>query len=108
MNGIRKTSYPNPCDSCQKTGDCSGGYGCQAWRIRYRYRQKQINAYAKRKNEEYLGTRFVYQHPNDTLQFLKQWPCEHCEQKEDCDIPCTKYLNWYDCRIQIVKRRLGR
>ena len=41
-------NYPNPCDKCQhdKNGACSIYDRCEKWLTRYRYRQKQINAYA--------------------------------------------------------------
>lgn len=39
-------SYPSPCIKCTKA-TCQEK-NCDAWRIRYLYRQKQINAYAKK------------------------------------------------------------
>ena len=36
-------SYPSPCDKCTEQKGC---HGCTDWKIRYLYRQKQINAYA--------------------------------------------------------------
>lgn len=38
--------YPSPCETCTLT-ECKG-VKCDPWRIRYLYRQKQINAYAKK------------------------------------------------------------
>ena len=103
-----KNIYPNPCDTCEEEPTCQKRYGCADWLIRYRYRQKQINAYGKIKREEFFSARFVYQHPDEVRRYLREWPCGKCEKEAECDIPCTQYLNWYDCRIQIVKRRLGR
>ena len=41
--------YPSPCDKCPKDGTKSCHYiKCQPWLTRYRYKQKQINAYAKK------------------------------------------------------------
>lgn len=40
--------YPNPCDKCKEKNDCKHFRVCQPWLTRYRYRQKQINAYAKK------------------------------------------------------------
>ncbi len=40
--------YPNPCDKCEKKDNCKHFKNCNAWLTRYRYRQKQINAYAKK------------------------------------------------------------
>ena len=43
-------NYPDPCLNCEKkTGESCGKYKyCQKWLTRYRYRQKQINAYAEK------------------------------------------------------------
>lgn len=38
--------YPSPCESCTK--EYCREKNCEAWKIRYLYRQKQINAYAKK------------------------------------------------------------
>ena len=48
-----KRDYPSPCDTCQEGKECRHGYGCAQWQIRYRYRQKQINAYAKKVLPDY-------------------------------------------------------
>lgn len=42
----KPSSYPSPCETCIRT-KCLGT-DCEPWRIRYLYRQKQINAYAKK------------------------------------------------------------
>jgi hypothetical protein len=42
-------AYPSPCDNCPHDGKNSCKYKhCQPWLTRYRYKQKQINAYAKK------------------------------------------------------------
>lgn len=102
----KKQSYPSPCETCEKAESCKMGYGCADWQIRYRYRQKQINAYARKQREEYFQSRFVYQHPNEVRNYLRKWPCGECDRAEDCDIPCTKYLQWYDARMQVAKMKL--
>ena len=38
--------YPSPCERCTKE-HCREKY-CEDWKIRYLYRQKQINDYAKK------------------------------------------------------------
>lgn len=43
-------SYPSPCDTCGKAEQCQkNGWwrDCGPWLTRYRYRQKQINAWAR-------------------------------------------------------------
>lgn len=38
--------YPSPCERC--TREHCREKNCLAWKIRYLYRQKQINAFAKK------------------------------------------------------------
>ena len=41
--------YPSPCINCPKEGTKACRFkACSQWITRYRYRQKQINAYAKK------------------------------------------------------------
>ena len=108
MEMIKQQSYPDPCEKCDKADSCTLGYGCVDWQIRYRYRQKQVNAYAKKARQKYFATRFVYQHPDDTRRYLREWPCGKCDKEQECDIPCTKYLNWYDVRMQALKIKFNK
>lgn len=39
-------NYPSPCLRCTK--EHCREKNCEAWKIRYLYRQKQINAFAKK------------------------------------------------------------
>lgn len=104
----KKNVYPNPCETCELEPTCRMGYGCQAWQIRYKYRQKQVNAYAKKARQEYFSSRFVYQHPDEVRRYLREWPCGKCDKEPECDIPCTQYLNWYDARMQALKIKLNK
>ena len=41
--------YPSPCEKCHKDGTKLCNYRqCRPWLTRYFYKQKQINAYAKK------------------------------------------------------------
>ena len=41
--------YPSPCDKCEKNNTNRCHYSdCRPWLTRYRYKQKQINAYAEK------------------------------------------------------------
>lgn len=97
-------SYPSPCDTCGKKCD----HGCKEWEIRYRYRQKQINAYGKQARAVKLrplpANKFCYSHPNDIRRWLKESPCAGCTVSTDCDDPCPVYLSWYNARMQIARR----
>lgn len=44
-------NYPSPCEKCTK--NYCDYTRCQPWLTRYRYRQKQINAYAKKVLPDY-------------------------------------------------------
>lgn len=46
-------NYPNPCDKCERSENCTRYKDCQPWKARYLYRQKQINAYAKKHLPDY-------------------------------------------------------
>lgn len=50
-------NYPSPCDTCTQP-KCKG-VKCEPWRIRYMYRQKQINAYAKKVLPAYCAKKGV-------------------------------------------------
>ena len=99
--------YPSPCDTCRQSKDCS--HPCDKWKIRYRYRQKQINAYAKGvrvKSRHLPGNKFCYSHPDDVRRWLKESPCTGCHANAFCDTACPVYLRWYDARMQIARRKV--
>lgn len=100
-------NYPSPCDKCS---ECTCPQGCEAWRIRYRYRQKQINAHARKLFQCSVAQPstkyFTYSHPDDVRRFLRYSPCNGCQLMPDCDEPCWTYLRWYDARIELARRRI--
>ena len=55
-------NYPSPCEKCSKNnnGSCSHFRTCGSWLMRYRYRQRQINAYAERIGIKVGGERMVH------------------------------------------------
>lgn len=100
-------SYPNPCDTCSQ---CTNTGGCEEWKIRYRYRQKQINAFAKNLAREYRNVKtqkFTYEHPDIIRQYLHDGPCAQCKAAESCETPCPAYWRWWDARMEWMKRRAG-
>jgi hypothetical protein len=98
------SDYPSPCDNCKQADACRNFYRCAAWNTRYRYKQKQINAYLKMKKDQYFATKFVYQHPDETRRLMQHKPCNGCEQEAECDIPCSAYLVWYDTRMAYARK----
>lgn len=98
--------YPSPCDTCQKT--CPGR-GCEAWLIRYRYRQKQINAFAERlyKKRQARVEIFRYSHPDEVRRYIANGPCVGCKAEHVCDTPCPRYADWWDLRMEIARKKVG-
>ena len=43
---IKPRPYPSPCNTCKR--EVCLQKDCEPWKIRYLYRQRQINAYAKK------------------------------------------------------------
>ena len=99
-------SYPNPCDTCTRD-KCPKN--CAAWRMRYLYRQKQINAYHVRSykaKRNMKRQKFVYEHPDLIRRYLQEGPCKKCRAADTCDTPCAAYLRWWDARMEWLKGRL--
>ena len=89
-------NYPNPCDTCGK--DKSGcTHHCEAWRIRYLFRQNQINAYAKHHG-------IVPGAPDYTKG---KNPCEECARSESCCTVCRARADYWDERMALVRKGLG-
>lgn len=99
-------NYPSPCDTCQR--EHCRKENCTEWLIRYRYRQKQINARALQiaRGDAPLKTQvWVYMHPDEYRRYLEHNPCEKCFAKELCDTPCSRYLAWYDNRMALARKK---
>lgn len=81
--------YPNPCDICT-VRNCTTK--CLRWRTRYLFRQKQINAYAKKNGIM----------PDAPVYKDGQNPCEGCKWAETCDSICVARAQyWDDCMRKI-------
>lgn len=95
--------YPNPCYKCDKAKTCRTQHGCIDWEIRYRYRQKQINAFADRlkRRKKFAREKFTYMHPDEARRYLKEGPCKSCKADSVCDTPCPAYLRWWDARMRL-------
>lgn len=88
--------YPNPCDTCEKQkAGCP--HHCEAWRIRYLYRQNQINAYARQHG-------IVPGAPDYTKG---RNPCEVCPQNEKCTTICRARADYWGDRMKLVRKGLG-
>ena len=99
--------YPSPCDTCEKAESCKKRQGCDAWKTRYHYRQKQINAHFRwsmRTNASSCRSVFAYEHPDTIRRYLQNGPCKGCKAEEACDTPCSAYLRWWDARMEYLER----
>ena len=111
----------SPCDSCWRQSVCDNG--CELWEREYLRRQKQINAYAKAlwhgtapsqaKIKDFCqlpqrgsqGDVFAYSHPDLVRRYEKTHPCHGCGLEKGCKMPCGRYLHWYDCRMELARKR---
>lgn len=105
----KKQGYPSPCETCEKAESCKMGFGCAAWQIRYRYRQKQINAFAQKilQAKPTGETMFAYRHPDETRRYLAYGPCNGCKAEQVCNTPCPAYLRWWNARMELTRRKVG-
>lgn len=96
--------YPSPCDSCpSRNGPCPGK-DCDRWQIRYRYRQKQINAYAKQLVESTAIEKrnvWTYPRPDEVRRYLQTNPCEKCMCRNFCKGNCAVKRKW----LQATQRK---
>ena len=76
-------NYPSPCDNCPQNDHCKRYEKCQPWLARYRYRQKQINAFAKRVLSKQKN----------------QSPCLTCTKVKDhkkcANLHCKEWREWF-------------
>lgn len=89
--------YPSPCINCNVPEAACPGKSCNRWQIRYRYRQKQINAYAKRIVEGVVSgkdNKWQYPHPDETRRFLAVDPCDDCICRNCCNGKCLVKGRW--------------
>ena len=103
-----KNTYPSPCEGCREKR-CPGTGWCEDWLKRYRYRQKQINAYAMKLARGGAAEKtdvWIIMHPDEIRRYLATHPCESCLVRDLCDTPCKRYLAWYDAHRERARRRL--
>lgn len=87
--------YPDPCLKCPRNkGYCNMYKDCQEWRTRYLYRQKQINAYAKKVLPDYYKKLAEQQEKFSCMNMDEHGFCRKysrydieykCPENGDCD-----------------------
>lgn len=94
-------NYPNPCEKCKSKDACTYYTHCQKWLTRYRYRQKQINGYAKIHLPDYEKRRGKI----DAAK-KQQSPCRTCTRVKDpynCgNRNCADWKQWYLARQRLI------
>ena len=106
----REQTLTDPCPKCRLRKRCDRG--CDRWRGYYLQQQDRIVAYGKalaggwrptekeRREEKEV---FAYSHPEAVRRFLRKHPCEGCLLEKGCKEPCSRYLHWYDCRMDFAR-----
>jgi hypothetical protein len=74
---------------------------------------KQFNGYPSRvylrqKKQKPVTAKFIYEHPDVIRRYLENGPCGECRRAEVCDVPCGNYWNWWDARMEWMRRRFGK
>ncbi len=89
------SNYPDPCQGCGRMTKDSCMYfrNCEQWLKRYRYRQKQINGFARK-----------YLQPKENT--LQKNPCESCSLNGFCDTICKARADWWDQKMIILRKVL--
>lgn len=95
-------NYPDPCKKCERKNNCTKYMYCNSWKTRYIYRQKQINAYAKKVLPGYSNT----QHEKKTVEEKDQSPCKSCTRVKDpynCgQKTCEDWKAWFFGRWKLI------
>ena len=97
----------SPCESCWRQRSCETG--CELWRGYYIQQQKKINAYARaawQGSRESRDDVFAYSHPDLVRRYEKTHPCGGCRLRKGCDVPCGRYIHWYDFRMAQAGKRI--
>lgn len=105
-----ESKYPSPCLKCDKEYCKRSGNNykqCAEWLTWFRWWWKRFHSMLP---AVHLHTgfpdKFCYSHPEDVKRYLRNGPCVGCSAGQSCDTPCRAYLQWYDARMEIVRKKL--
>ena len=105
------STYPSPCVGCEHNinDSCKKYMHCDRWLTRYRYRQRQINAVARKLliPKFQITHEFVYDNYDETKDFLENGPCKKCPLEPSCDFLCKSRLIWWDLRMKLLRKDVG-
>lgn len=100
--------YPNPCEKCRRAEDCTNYRKCKPYMQRFYTIWKQFYAYPVRiyrGKKNMKSNKFAYEHPDIVRRYLEKGPCEKCRLSESCETPCLVYWEWWDARMEWIRRR---
>ena len=101
-------NYPSPCDKCHRGEICGHQLKCKRYGMWIHTWWKWFNGrHRERKAREGRKECFQYKHPDEVRRYLQEHPCKGCQAEKTCDVPCVRYLRWYDARMEIVRKKVG-
>lgn len=102
-------NYPSPCLKCEREACKKNGSQfreCREWLTWFRWWWKRFRTYSWDEVQR-KGDKLHYAHPDEIRRVLQRNPCEGCRAERGCEIPCRRYLAWYDARMEIVRKKAG-
>lgn len=101
-------NYPSPCLQCHRGEICNNPLACKRYGMWIRTWWKWFNGrHRERKAREGCKECFQYKHPDEVRRYLQEHPCKGCQAEATCDVPCVRYLRWYDTRMEIARKKVG-
>lgn len=103
-------AFTNPCEGCSKNkdGDCSYWSKCGDYRYWLNYNWKMARTNTRKPQKAVRNTsKWVYHHPDDVKKYLIEGVCNDCPFNEGCNDPCQAYLDWYNARMEAIRKVAG-
>ena len=111
---MARIKYPSPCDECDRTScreqRSTVFRNCKAYIDRYNWvakRAKKVMEQGQQKRRMF----FRYEHPDIVRSYMKDaevYPCTGCPREKNCSSLCKKYIRWWDWRMAVARRKLGK
>ena len=70
--------------------------------------RRQIRACDWHDRNEAQDVGFRLLHPVERALWLKNGPCPGCPCEPWCDTPCSLRLRWWDDRMALLRRKMGK
>lgn len=102
------SNYPIPCLNCKENHCDQSGSGyrrCSAWRTWFCWWWKRFPKMLTETKSSACDDKFRYAHPDTIIRYIMTSPCDSCSASVNCDKPCRAYLEWYDVRMEIFRKK---